>query len=245
MESTKTRSPKWHRDELILTLDLYFKKDLGSITASNPKIIELSALLNRLPIHKNRLDHVKFRNANGVTLKMSNFLAIDPSYQGKGMTSYSKLDEQVFFEFYEHREELVRIADKLRHIDSDKNLLLSLNNIEEEDVFVLEGKTLFKLHKFRERNKEIVKKKKESVLKSKGALKCEICQFDFFESYGNLGLGYIECHHTKPLFELNTERKTTLTDLSLLCSNCHRMVHKDLSLSIIDFKEKYFKSSNN
>ena len=44
------RNPKWHRDEIILALDLYFDKDLGTISSKNPKIIALSELLNKLPI---------------------------------------------------------------------------------------------------------------------------------------------------------------------------------------------------
>jgi hypothetical protein len=38
---TRTRNPKWHRDEIILALDLYLDKERGSIDKSNPKIIEL------------------------------------------------------------------------------------------------------------------------------------------------------------------------------------------------------------
>ena len=71
------RNPKWHRDEIILALDLYFRLDPGQISARNPAIIELSKVLNKLPIHEERPDSVKFRNPNGVGLKLSNFLAID------------------------------------------------------------------------------------------------------------------------------------------------------------------------
>ena len=35
------RNPKWHRDEVILALDLYFDDELGSVDASNPKIIAI------------------------------------------------------------------------------------------------------------------------------------------------------------------------------------------------------------
>jgi len=40
------RNPKWHRDKVILALDLYFRLEAGQVHASNPEIIELSALLN-------------------------------------------------------------------------------------------------------------------------------------------------------------------------------------------------------
>lgn len=56
-------------------------------------------------------------------------------------------------------------------------------------------------------------------------LKCEVCGFDFEEVYGKLGAGYIEVHHKKPVSE--GERITDLdNDLAMLCSNCHRMIHR-------------------
>lgn len=44
------RNPKWHRDETILALDLYFNQNRGSIDKSNPNIIHLSQILNSLPV---------------------------------------------------------------------------------------------------------------------------------------------------------------------------------------------------
>src|SRR5579863_1690342 len=100
------RNPAWHRDEIILALDLYFSKDRGSIDGKNPKIIELSKVLNKLPLFTERPDEEKFRNANGVTLKLSNFLPFDPNYHGKGMTGGSQLDKEVFEEFKNNKNSL-------------------------------------------------------------------------------------------------------------------------------------------
>ena len=56
-------------------------------------------------------------------------------------------------------------------------------------------------------------------------LKCEVCGFDFGKAYGELGAGYIEVHHKKPVSE--GVRMTDLNnDLAMLCSNCHRMIHR-------------------
>ncbi len=77
------RNPKWHRDEIILALDLYSRLQPGQISATNPDIQELSTILNQLPIHDARPDEAKFRNSNGVSLKLSNFLTIDPDYHDK------------------------------------------------------------------------------------------------------------------------------------------------------------------
>ena len=150
------RNPPWHRDEIILALDLYSRLEPGQINAKNSEIQELSRLLNRLPIFEIRPDEVKFRNPNGVSLKLSNFLAIDDTYHGKGMQSFSQLDEKVFKEFESDINKLHRVAKNIKSIATDPNLPNHLYLIPENDegeIFeVQEGAVIYKLHKFRERN---------------------------------------------------------------------------------------------
>jgi 5-methylcytosine-specific restriction protein A len=43
---------------------------------------------------------------------------------------------------------------------------------------------------------------------------------------GDLGKGVAECRHNKPVSELKPGQKTKLSDLSILCANCHRMIHR-------------------
>ncbi len=57
--------------------------------------------------------------------------------------------------------------------------------------------------------------------------KCSVCGFDFEMVYGELGTGYIEIHHKKPLYSLEEEIVVDpRTDLAPVCSNCHRMLHR-------------------
>jgi hypothetical protein len=44
--------------------------------------------------------------------------------------------------------------------------------------------------------------------------------------YDNRGYGFIECHHNRPVSEMDGAGEVRLDDLSLLCSNCHRMIHR-------------------
>lgn len=60
---------------------------------------------------------------------------------------------------------------------------------------------------------------------------CECCGFDFQRVYGSLGSNYIECHHLNPLSERPPQAwdesvRTTVDDVRMLCSNCHRMIHR-------------------
>jgi len=57
--------------------------------------------------------------------------------------------------------------------------------------------------------------------------KCCVCGFDFEEFYGDIGIGYIEVHHIKPLNEISKEYIVDpFNDLRPICPNCHSMVHK-------------------
>lgn len=58
--------------------------------------------------------------------------------------------------------------------------------------------------------------------------KCEVCGFDFEEVYGEIGKEFIEVHHIKPLSSIGEETDIDpRTDLICLCSNCHRMIHRN------------------
>ncbi|MBH42941.1 MAG: hypothetical protein CL787_05425 [Chloroflexi bacterium] len=60
---------------------------------------------------------------------------------------------------------------------------------------------------------------------------CQGCGFNFRDGYGNLGEGYAECHHLTPLSERpesewNQTILNAITDVTVLCANCHRMIHR-------------------
>ncbi len=217
------RNPKWTRDELILALDLYFRCSPTKTNKENKEIIALSDLLNTLPIHPNRNGYEKFRNPNGVYMKLCNFLRFDPNYSGKGLKEGGKLEEDIWFEFSNNREKLKKISQAIVNFAPEVPRLIEKNNLEDEFE---EGQVLTKLHKIRERSSTLVKKKKNDVIAKTGKLTCESCGFDFAEFYGEIGKGLAECHHTKPVSELKKGEKTKLRELSILCANCHRVIHK-------------------
>ena len=65
-------------------------------------------------------------------------------------------------------------------------------------------------------------------IKKKLGYVCQGCEFDFEKVYGELGKEYIEAHHLIPISELKKgeSRKITDKDFSVLCANCHRMIHR-------------------
>lgn len=91
---------------------------------------------------------------------------------------------------------------------------------------ITEGNPRLVAHLRRERNPAIVKLKKATALKATGKLCCEVCGFDFKEKYGDIGDGFCEVHHIRPLCKSDGNVKTELKDLAIICSNCHRIIHR-------------------
>ena len=221
------KNPRWSRDELILALELYFRVDPIHTSEKNSQIKELSETLNILPIHPQARHGEKFRNPNGVYMKLCNFLRFDPNYTGAGLTRGGKLEEIIWKEFANDRAKLEKVAASIRLAIYELPQLgdSEIAAKDEEEEFQ-EGRLLTQLHKWRERNPSIVRKKKSIVLQETGTLACEICEFDFYEVYGKLGKGFAECHHRLPLSDLPKAKTTKLSDLSIVCANCHRMLHR-------------------
>ncbi|MBA4067885.1 MAG: hypothetical protein C0501_30130 [Isosphaera sp.] len=90
----------------------------------------------------------------------------------------------------------------------------------------IEGRTLFRLHRLKERDARLARLKKRTLRNATGRLACEVCAFDFAAVYGALGEGFAECHHRLPLAELAGTALTRLEDLAVVCANCHRMLHR-------------------
>lgn len=96
----------------------------------------------------------------------------------------------------------------------------------DDEAYGSEGNLRLIMHLKRERNVLIVRRKKANVLAETGALKCEVCGFDFKVIYGEHGREFCEVHHLVPLHKSDGVVKTELNDLAIVCSNCHRIIHR-------------------
>ena len=109
------------------------------------------------------------------------------------------------------------------------------------EASVLEGNPRLSRHLRRERKFKVVKDKKAAVLRATGRLCCEVCNFDFHATYGEYGMEFCEVHHLTPLSKADGAVKTTLADLAVVCSNCHRIIHKQNPMHTIEYLRKYLK----
>lgn len=131
------------------------------------------------------------------------------------------------------------VVRKLEHLCiKPKENAVIFPDVDEIDTPVKEGRRRLASHFRIERKPERVRTKKAQVWRENGKLQCEVCNFDFQEKYGVLGKGFCEVHHKIPLSKLDGETETRLQDLAVLCSNCHRMIHKTKPImSVTQFKK--------
>jgi len=76
---------------------------------------------------------------------------------------------------------------------------------------------------------------------------CAVCDFNFHETYGSHGEGFIHVHHLNPVASSDGEYKVNPeADLRPVCPNCHAMLHRGQALqplSIIELKEIMFEAT--
>lgn len=68
--------------------------------------------------------------------------------------------------------------------------------------------------------------------------KCECCQISH-QGEDSVRFGVFEVHHKVPYSEKFKKRKLMVSDLAVLCANCHRMVHKMPDLADISALQRY------
>jgi putative restriction endonuclease len=112
----------WTREELILAINLYCKLPFGRLHANNAEIIKLAALIGRTP--------------GSVSYKLVNFASLDPSLQArgiKGASNASKLDREIWEEFYQNWDELPFESEILR-ASFEHSSVEKINFIDEDEL---------------------------------------------------------------------------------------------------------------
>jgi predicted HNH restriction endonuclease len=141
---------------------------------------------------------------------------------------------EVLIKIPQNTEELEQFFDELFLVCRNRVIADKLINVTDEANYYSEGKTYLSLHTSFERNAALIKGAKNLAININGKLQCEICNFDFFEVYGELGKDFIEAHHKVPLSEMRKAVTNTVQDIALICSNCHSMIHRRKSWLRID-----------
>ncbi|MEO5673641.1 MAG: HNH endonuclease [Chitinophagales bacterium] len=113
----------WTRDELILAINLYCKLTFGKMHNRNPQIQELAKLIHRTP--------------GSIAFKLGNFAHFDPTLKARGiggLPNASKLDGQIWNEFYNNWDAALIESEKL--LAKKKNTTIEkLNHVDVNEIF--------------------------------------------------------------------------------------------------------------
>jgi 5-methylcytosine-specific restriction protein A len=125
---------------------------------------------------------------------------------------------EIYFSLFEEVSLKEANSDLFQEVSLKKEA--KKNEVERE---LFEDPTKYRLHRVTERNQTLSKK----VKKLQG-YECKACGFDFESRYGEIGRGYIEAHHNVPISKLSGAKiqLDPLKDFTVLCSNCHSMIHR-------------------
>lgn len=219
-DAPRQGNPDWTWDEEVLAFDLYLRVEM--VNDEHTDVVQLSQYLRSLPLHPVGARASSFRNPNGVARKLADIGTRDPRYPDRKQTSGSRLDREIWARFGEDLSTVPLLAQQIR----DATPPSSAAPTEEEEVEGIEGRSriVFRRHLSVERDRSLVLRKKRAVRKSAGRLACEVCGYDFQEAFGPIGQDVADVHHLHPI-SLGA-RATKLSDLAILCANCHRIAHK-------------------
>ena len=113
----------------------------------------------------------------------------------------------------------------LENIDSENKPIYNIEDINLENESIVQNNEGKKKEIYTTKYERDPANRKACI--EKYGTDCNICGFNFYEVYGELGKHFIEVHHLKPLFSLEEEIVINPhTDLIPVCSNCHRMLHR-------------------
>lgn len=216
-------------DELLLACALVVENGWRELREGDSRVDELSNLLRSLPLHGGEARGIpKFRSVGSVSRKTTDLATNHPAYQGKA-TRCGRLDHEMIAQFTADPATMLKAAKAIEAgIGSGELARIpeQPDEVAENGATALEGRLLARWALARERDPKLRRRKLDRARRIGQPLQCEVCDFHFGRFYGDLGKDYIEVHHVTPL-HVSGPRETRLEDLVLLCSNCHRMCHRN------------------
>lgn len=124
--------------------------------------------------------------------------------------------------------EYTDIKDNLKKIEKEKRKIQTFD----ENIIIAEGVKKVAEVAVYERSKKLRDFAIQYFTKD-DRISCNCCSFNFGDFYGEeIGKGFIEIHHTKPIFtyedeDIENTLKQAVENLTPVCSNCHRMIHRN------------------
>ena len=140
--------------------------------------------------------------------------------QNQDILTYLLINDFTYPDLTANLKKIEAKKDKKKIETFDENIIIQegLKRITEETTY--------------ERSKQL-RDYAISYFTKHGEIDCNCCTFNFANFYGKeIGGRFIEMHHLRPIFQYEDENliktiKNAVNNLMPVCSNCHRMIHKN------------------
>lgn len=113
MPDAARRNAAWERDEIVLACDLVMRNDGHWLPAESPQVIELSELLQWMPLHPPEVRRADFRNPYAVARKTADIATALPGYSGRP-TNGGRRDKEVISKFLAEPNVMHYVAESIR-----------------------------------------------------------------------------------------------------------------------------------
>ncbi len=224
------------KDLIIPTLNyLLLNKESGLTTSQLIKLLSYE-----LEISGKDAQIITNRNDTYFSQKVRNLVS-HRTLENKGLATYVRIGQDGLHKITDKGEKylLENINNFTFILDNnfDENQRKEVIENDYSNLVIEEGFTRFSRVKTKTRSRKLVELAKKHYSQN-DKIYCSACKFNFEDFYGEIGKGYIEIHHLKPIFayENTFEQniKEALTNVIPICSNCHRIIHRknDQLLSI-------------
>ena len=195
-----------------------------------------------ITVSKSRALIMKHKLPEHKTIFIDNPSQVKNYRKSKNLTITSQFGKVQFIDKIKNEEDLIHQISELLNLFE---LLIERGGINNEDIseetkeLVIEGveEKIVKKHiqiekVYYKRSQGLINSRKEN-----SNYDCEACGFNFNQFY-NDSPNYIEAHHIIPISQMISDKRVTTKDeIALLCSNCHKMIHKFGCPNLEDFKK--------
>jgi 5-methylcytosine-specific restriction protein A len=179
------------------------------------KASDFRAQIGGLP---NRFPSTKINLATGTTTDLASFYEAGNIFSVFYEKDKLPTEEGLILDF-------IDMMEHYQFLSSNETAVESLHIGDHSENL---GKTEEDLRNFRQHWRVERNRKLSKAAKKVHGYTCQGCDFNFEEKYGEIGKDYIEAHHLVPisLFKGQVVKLDPKLDFAVLCSNCHRMIHR-------------------
>lgn len=207
-----------------------------ALLSEHPEGLHTSAIIqqleNRLELSPEDSERNPSRDDSRFSQIVRNLVSHKTMIQ-KGLVQYGAEDrDRVHIITRLGEEYLIRHADEFEFVSQNGFLPEDRESVivkDFSDLVIEEGFTRIVQNTERSRSRKLVQMARAHYAVG-NKVYCTACAFNFEDFYGEVGRGFIEIHHLRPIFayegSLQQDLETALENVRPLCANCHRMVHR-------------------